>query len=226
MIASKRSPPWVVDPGRRRRGDPMLLEGWSLLEEAWRSGVEVAEVFVLDEPAPRERLRDLLERFSRSSRPRVFAVASAILKKVATTSEPQAVAASAIVPQRSPEPRRDGSPALLCGLWNIADPGNLGATLRVAEAAGADALLSFGKGVDPWSPKVLRASAGSALRLPVGGASRSRFRLGPPAMGSASLRFGGAIRPALVGSGLRLRPDAAALRERVAWLARIGPEGR
>lgn len=49
----------------------------------------------------------------------------------------------------------------------IADPGNLGALARAAEALGVTALLMVRGGAKPWSPKALRGSMGSLLRLPV-----------------------------------------------------------
>lgn len=60
-------------------------------------------------------------------------------------------------------------------LWLVVDglqnPGNLGALARSAEAAGVSALLVVRSaqhgGVSPWSPKALRGSMGSLLRLPV-----------------------------------------------------------
>lgn len=47
------------------------------------------------------------------------------------------------------------------------DPGNAGTMIRTAEAAGAIGVALVGECVDVWNPKVIRASAGSALRLPV-----------------------------------------------------------
>jgi TrmH family RNA methyltransferase len=50
---------------------------------------------------------------------------------------------------------------------DIQDPGNLGAIVRVAEAAGATGVVAAGACADPYSWKALRGSMGSALRLPV-----------------------------------------------------------
>ena len=47
------------------------------------------------------------------------------------------------------------------------DPGNLGTLIRSAEASGAAGMVLAGASVDPTNPKVLRASAGAGLRLPV-----------------------------------------------------------
>jgi TrmH family RNA methyltransferase len=60
-----------------------------------------------------------------------------------------------------------GSPRLVAVLCGIADPGNAGTVLRVADAAGADAVLFAGDTVDPHNGKCVRASAGSLFHLPV-----------------------------------------------------------
>jgi TrmH family RNA methyltransferase len=52
-------------------------------------------------------------------------------------------------------------------LVEVADPGNLGTLVRSAEAAGASGVVLVGSTVDPWSPKVLRASAGAMLHVPI-----------------------------------------------------------
>lgn len=48
----------------------------------------------------------------------------------------------------------------------LADPGNLGTLMRTAWAAGIDGVVTLG-GVDPFAPKVVRASAGAIFHLPV-----------------------------------------------------------
>jgi TrmH family RNA methyltransferase len=50
---------------------------------------------------------------------------------------------------------------------DVQDPGNMGAIVRVAEAAGADGVVSAGACADPYGWKALRGSMGSALRLPI-----------------------------------------------------------
>jgi len=48
----------------------------------------------------------------------------------------------------------------------VQDPGNAGALVRVADAAGAAGVIIAG-GADPFGPKAIRASAGSVFRLPI-----------------------------------------------------------
>ena len=50
---------------------------------------------------------------------------------------------------------------------DVQDPGNLGAIVRVAEAAGASAVAVAGRSADPFGWRALRGSMGSALRLPI-----------------------------------------------------------
>ena len=50
---------------------------------------------------------------------------------------------------------------------DVRDPGNAGAVIRCADAAGADAVVLAGDSVDPLNPKAVRSSAGSLFHLPV-----------------------------------------------------------
>jgi TrmH family RNA methyltransferase len=58
--------------------------------------------------------------------------------------------------------------ALGLALWRVADPGNVGTILRVADALGP-AFVALSPGcADPTGPKALRASAGAIFRVPLG----------------------------------------------------------
>jgi RNA methyltransferase, TrmH family len=95
--------------------------------------------------------------------PRQELVSPEILASLATTVTPDGVIAVA-----QPRPP-SASPLQQLGvvLETIQDPGNLGTILRTAAAAGADAVCLSPDCADPFSPKVLRASAGAGLRLPI-----------------------------------------------------------
>lgn len=56
---------------------------------------------------------------------------------------------------------------LVAILATVRDPGNAGAVIRAADAAGADLVILAGESVDIFSPKVVRSSAGSLFHLPV-----------------------------------------------------------
>ncbi len=58
-------------------------------------------------------------------------------------------------------------PRLVLVCHDMRDPGNAGAVIRCADAAGADAVVLTADSVDPQNPKAVRASAGSLFHLPV-----------------------------------------------------------
>lgn len=60
-----------------------------------------------------------------------------------------------------------GPPALVALLARVQDPGNAGTVVRVADAAGASAVLLTGASVDVHNPKVVRSTAGSLFHLDV-----------------------------------------------------------
>jgi TrmH family RNA methyltransferase len=55
---------------------------------------------------------------------------------------------------------------LILLLHELQDPGNLGTIFRAAEAGGSAGIVLSEGSVDPYSPKVVRASMGSLFRLP------------------------------------------------------------
>jgi RNA methyltransferase, TrmH family len=60
-----------------------------------------------------------------------------------------------------------GEAPLVVVAIDLQDPGNVGAIVRVAEAAGATGVIAAAASANPWGWKALRGSMGSALRLPI-----------------------------------------------------------
>lgn len=58
-------------------------------------------------------------------------------------------------------------PEFLVVCADIRDPGNAGAVIRCADAAGADGVVFVGDSVDPFNPKSVRATVGSVFHLPI-----------------------------------------------------------
>jgi TrmH family RNA methyltransferase len=85
-----------------------------------------------------------------------------------------------VVFARPAAPRLDDLPLpadpLLVAVEGVEKPGNLGALLRVADGAGAHALVVLDGTVDPWNPNVIRASLGTAFAVPVVTAPSTEFR--------------------------------------------------
>lgn len=98
------------------------------------------------------------------------------------------------------------SPRLLVVLVEPNEPGNLGAVIRTADAAGADAVVVDG-GTDPYGGKAVRASAGSLFHLPVVAAPASDL-LGAGLLTLATSGYGDADLFALEAAGDLRRPTA------------------
>jgi len=139
------------------------VEGVRLVDEALRSGLEVAAVLV---SASGEHH---LERLTTPLGPAVSLLRTSdrLFASVADTETPQGIAAL-VRPHRATfdDVLRGGTP-LVVVLVGVQDPGNAGTILRSAEAFGATGAVACRGATNPLAPKALRASAGSALRLPV-----------------------------------------------------------
>ncbi|NNF54775.1 MAG: RNA methyltransferase [Acidimicrobiales bacterium] len=81
------------------------------------------------------------------------------------TKSPQPIVAVAEIPEPVRLESLEAGPLL--ALVEIGDPGNAGTMIRTAEAAGMAGVVMVGECVDSWNPKLVRASAGAALRLPI-----------------------------------------------------------
>jgi TrmH family RNA methyltransferase len=130
-----------------------VAEGPHLLAEALKSGIRVAKVLVAEEcrvsvDVPAE------------------VVSGKVFRDLAATETSQGVIA--LVEPRVWALENLLTPgALLVALDRLQDPGNVGTIIRSAEAFGASGVVLLKGSAHPWSPKVMRASAGSVFRMPL-----------------------------------------------------------
>ncbi len=158
------------DRGHRHERRSFLVEGPGLVAEALDVGLDVRMVVVpessLEELDDGPALGTLLRR-AEATGADVGTVPDSVFDGLTTTGSPQPALAEVgfvdvdlDVLFAGVEP---GHPLVVP--VGLADPGNVGTLLRSAEAFGASGVLLVG-GVDPYNPKVVRAAAGSAFRLP------------------------------------------------------------
>jgi RNA methyltransferase, TrmH family len=96
---------------------------------------------------------------------RAFPLAEGVMERVADTTNPQSLCAIARFCDVDLDTAAQSDSVLVC--LDVRDPGNLGSTLRSADAAGIGAVVCAGGTVDLYNPKTVRASAGSLFRVPV-----------------------------------------------------------
>lgn len=163
LISSRRNP--LVGRLRdlheargRRQQQQLLLEGTHLLQEALRLDLKLEVVLATPEwLAGHGQLLAALP-----PRTRLQPATAEVLAAVATTRSPDGVVATAAPPCLT----IGRTPGFVLALDRLQDPGNLGTLLRTALAAGVEQVW-LADGADPHAPKVLRASSGAALALPV-----------------------------------------------------------
>jgi TrmH family RNA methyltransferase len=147
-------------------GDLLGVEGARMVETALRSGVEVLAVLFSETGTKyASRLAELI-----STEARVLRTTDRLFASVAGTETPQGLAAL-VRPRVATFDDLVGGIPLVLVLAGVQDPGNVGTLVRTAEAFGASGVAACAARAigtaNPFAPKALRASAGSALRLPI-----------------------------------------------------------
>ena len=139
----------------------ILLEGARLVGDALKAGFALEAVWVRE-----DRLNEL-DGLELGSVP-CYAAPAALYDRLGSVKSPPPLLALAGAPKAVDLRDLDhGGEPLALVVAGVQDPGNLGALARSAEAAGARFLVHIDLGARPFSPKALRGSMGSLLRLPV-----------------------------------------------------------
>jgi TrmH family RNA methyltransferase len=165
-VITSRQHPIVKEFRELARGDgsSMLLDGWHLLGEAAAANIDVDTVAVCGPPTDSEQ-RDI-DRLRRSGA-HIVEVSGTVLNALSPVNSPTGVVARARRPSVRAAAIIQPPPALVLAAAGVQDPGNVGAIVRSAAAAGATGVVFDETSADPWGWKALRASMGSAFRVPV-----------------------------------------------------------
>jgi TrmH family RNA methyltransferase len=148
-------------------GSRLLLDGAHLVQEARAAGLRFEQVAIAFERAHQHGEIAQLARRLEDDGVDVVAVTEPVMNAMSPVRTPSGVVAIAA---REPVPLAAicrHHDALIVGLVDVQDPGNLGALLRAAEAAGATGAVVCGGSANPFSWKAVRGSMGSVLRLPI-----------------------------------------------------------
>jgi len=147
----------------RREERSFAFEGPTLLAAAIHAGIAVERAFVAADSRSDEV--DVAIDLARAAGTPVATLAPGVLEKVADAVTPHGCAA--IARERRTSLEELSLDGLLVVLDEVRDPGNLGAVVRVAEAAGCRGVVLTGSPADPFGPKALRGSTGSTFRIPI-----------------------------------------------------------
>lgn len=159
----------LVDARKVRDGrlpGSIFIEGRRLADEALSSGVEIEQCLITEDWID----DDLVDESLGNDVP-VGLLSDKLFRSIGDTENPQGILLIGKRPTTSLDQvqvrlRTASLPGLIY-LFRVNNPANLGAVARTAEAAGAAGLILSPGSADPFSPKALRASMGSAFRLPI-----------------------------------------------------------
>ncbi|MGB5186732.1 MAG: RNA methyltransferase [Acidimicrobiia bacterium] len=135
----------------RRRTIQTIIEGPNLVAAALEAGIVPHEIYTVE--------GGMLAARCEAAGSNVVEISAPVLGVISTTVEPQDPVGVISIPRHRPIGLRRTVVAV-----EISDPGNLGTLIRSAGALGWQIALIGG--ADPWSPKVMRASAGVQLTHP------------------------------------------------------------
>ena len=150
---------------QREREGLVLFEGIRAVREALDARAFVRFAVVSDALSTSASGRVLEERI-RNAGIDVDVLGAAAFDSISATESPQGVllvceqdevALSDVVETEGP----------ILVLDALQDPGNVGTLIRTAVAFGFAGVIALDGTTDPWSPKVVRSSAGSVARVPV-----------------------------------------------------------
>jgi TrmH family RNA methyltransferase len=148
---------------KKGKGDDFFIEGLSLIETALCSAQIRPKALLFT----RHFFEDNRQFFKMASDALLIETTEGVIKTLSDTVSPQGIVALVTYKPVDLRELSFKGPPLIVLCDGISDPGNLGTLTRSAAAFGVDAMIMLPNTCNPFSPKVIRSSAGSIFHLPV-----------------------------------------------------------
>jgi len=143
---------------QRERDGLMLVEGYDEIQLALSAGHTPQTILFATE---------ILSRQMDDLNTENIAVNRAVFERMSYRENPDGWLAVFPIPRASLDDLTLSESPLVIVAESIEKPGNLGAILRTADAAGVEAVIVCDPRVDAYSPNVVRASRGAVFTVPV-----------------------------------------------------------
>ena len=163
MITSKTNPRIknivkLQKASERREQNLIIIEGQREIERAQKCGFEIDQLYVCP-----TLLREPLSIHANFTEE----VSEDVFDKIAYREGSDGLLALARPKYKSLDEYKPKRDALIIVLETVEKPGNLGAVMRTADAAGVDAVIVADPGTDLYNPNAIRASIGCIFSVPV-----------------------------------------------------------
>lgn len=159
----------------RDRECRFVIEGFRELDAASRAGFAVQEVFFCEQHFAHRGEQELVRRL-RAAGAVCEATSAPVFAKLSYRHTPDGLLAVAATPEVTLGRLAVPKDSLWLVAANIEKPGNLGAMLRTADAAGVSGVVVADPATDPFNPNVVRASVGTLFSVPLAVASAAEVR--------------------------------------------------
>lgn len=143
----------------RERTGCYVIEGFNLIEEAEKNGAVLRTIFVREDFEHDDKIF-ILEKQGYE----IYSVSKDLFDKTVDTETPQGIAAVCEKPRLSISEFFSNTENIVV-LDRLQDPGNIGTIIRTADAAGFSGAIVMKGTADIFSPKTVRAAAGSLYRV-------------------------------------------------------------
>lgn len=147
---------------RQRRGR-FIIDGAREVARALKSGIKPCEAYISDGFVGSAEFQDAV-RAIESTAATIFQVSSDVFEKIAFGQRLQGIVVVAETPQRGLLDLKIPQKPLVAVIEGLEKPGNVGAILRSADAAGVDAIIVASGRTDLYNPNTIRASLGTIFR--------------------------------------------------------------
>lgn len=156
--------------GREQQGR-ILIEGIREIGRALEAGVDITEAFHCEPLCSAAPAAELLAKLGQRKEIVFLPVSEQVMAKLSFGDRGEGIIAIAQPPKRTLDDlaaaREKKSPPLFAVVEGVEKPGNLGAILRTADAAGVSGVIVASGGTDVFNPGVIRASLGAIFSVPV-----------------------------------------------------------
>ncbi|MBM2838926.1 MAG: rRNA methyltransferase [Deltaproteobacteria bacterium] len=156
----------LMDRRQRDQTGLMLVEGVKELALAIKGGVSINRLFYCEDllKGPEE---DIILKAAAAQSAELIPVSTYVFEKMAYREDSFGLIAVAKQPIKTLNDIPLKKSPLVIVVEGVEKPGNLGAILRSADAAGVDCIIVCGKSTDIYNPNVVRASIGTVFTVPV-----------------------------------------------------------
>lgn len=147
----------------RDKAGLFTVEGAKICLEAFSSGIEIDAAFITEELYE----KDETIKAAADGRDNVFLITESVADKLCDTKTPQGIFCICKKLDKDFDVDTINNGKLFIMLCGVRDPGNIGTIIRTADGLGADGVILTRDCCDIYSPKTVRSTMGSLIRMKI-----------------------------------------------------------